>query len=139
MKAEIIYFSATGTSRTLVKAISNGLGNEVHFTDITLPINRKSYQRVDSNLLIIVVPIYGEQIPKFLYDFFKQIEGNGIPLAVVSVYGNVGFGISLQQFEDFAAKNHFRLIGAAALIGQHTYATETAPVAFGRPDEFDLD
>ncbi len=139
MKAEIIYFSATGTTRTLVKAISQGLSSEVYFTDITLPANRKSYQSVESDLVIIAVPIYGERIPKFLCDFLKQIEGNTKPLAVVSVYGNVGFGISLQQFEDFAAKNHFYLIAAAALIGQHTYATETVPVAYGRPDEYDLE
>ena len=100
--------------------------------------NRKNNILVDSNLTIIAAPVYGERIPQFLYDFFKQIRGNGNLLVAISVYGNIGFGISLEQFEIFAKSNNFRLIAAGALIGQHTYATEMVPVAYGRPDVYDL-
>lgn len=138
MKTEIIYFSATNTTRLIVKAISQGFVGEVHFTDITLPINRIKYTEVESDLTIIATPIYGERIPEFLYEFMQQISGNGKPLVVVSVYGNMGFGISFEQFQDFAARNNFCLIAAGAFIGQHTYASPKAPVAYGRPDETDL-
>lgn len=138
MKTEIIYFSATNTTREIVKAISKGLKGEVHFTDITLPQSRKNYIKVESDLTIIATPVYGERIPRFLLEFLKQLKGNGNPLVAVSVYGNVGFGISLEQFRDFAVNNNFRLIAAGVFIGQHTYATKLNPVAYGRPNKNDL-
>lgn len=138
MKTEIIYFSATGTTKALVEAISQGLNGDVYFTNVTSLENRKDNIIIDSDLTIIATPVYGERIPHFLYDFFKHIKGKGTPLAAVSVYGNMGFGISLEQFKDFAEKNNFRLIAAGAFIGQHTYATEAAPIAYGRPNQYDL-
>ncbi len=139
MKTEIIYFSATNTTEALVKAISQGLSGSVCFSNVTLPKARNSYVKIDSDLTIIATPIYGERIPRFLYDFFQQLTGNGKPLVVVSVYGNMGFGISLMQFQQFAIDHNFTLIAAGALIGQHTYATKKAPVAYGRPDKLDLE
>lgn len=138
MKAEIIYFSATGTTRKIVKAISQGLDCEVHFTDINLPDSRERYQPVESDLVVMATPIYGERIPRFVYDFFKLINGNGRPLAVVSVYGNMGYGISLAQFKDLAEENSFRLFAAGAFIAEHSYASKRAPVGLGRPNANDL-
>ena len=138
MKAEIVFFSATGTTKKIVWAISRGLNCETLFTDITLPANRKRYQPIHSDIILIATPIYAERIPQFVFEFMEQIEGEGKPLAVVSVYGNMGFGISLAQFEAFALKNHFCLAAAGAFIGEHTYAGKNAPVALGRPDENDL-
>lgn len=60
MKTEIIYFSATGTTKAIVTAISKGLNGKVHFTDITLPDKRKDVIAVDSDLVIIAIPVYGE-------------------------------------------------------------------------------
>ena len=138
MKTEIIYFSATGTTKSLVTAIAQGLNGDVHFTDVTLPESRKNAIMVDNDLTILATPVYGERIPHFLCEYFQQIKGNRNPLVAVSVYGNMGFGISLQQFKDFADNNNFRLIAAGAFIGQHTYASEAAPIAYGRPNQDDL-
>lgn len=138
MKTEIIYFSATGTTKALVEAIAKGLNGDVHFTNVTLPENWKGNIIVNNDLTIIAAPVYGERIPHFLYDFFKHIKGNGSSLVAVSVYGNMGFGISLEQFKNYAKDNDFRLIAAGAFIGQHTYATEAAPIAYGRPNQDDL-
>ena len=138
MKTEIIYFSATNTTKAIVTAISKGLKGKVHFTDITLPDKRKDIITVDSDLVIIAIPVYGERIPHFLFDYINRLQGNGTPLAVVSVYGNMGFGISLEQFKNFAERNNFRLIAAGTFIGQHTYASKEAPVAYGRPDGQDI-
>jgi ferredoxin len=138
MKTEIIYFSATGTTKSIVTAISKGLRGEVHFTDITLPEKRKDAIEIDCDLVIAAIPVYGERIPHFLYDYLKNIHGNGTYLAAISVYGNIGFGISLEQWKRLAETNHFRLIAAGAFIGQHTYASREAPVAYGRPDESDI-
>lgn len=138
MKTEIIYFSATGTTKAIVEAISQGLTGDVHFRDITLSKNRKDTIIINNDLTIIAAPVYGERIPKFLYDFFKHIKGNGKPLVALAVYGNIGFGISLEQFKDLAEINNSKLIAAGAFIGQHTYSSDTSLIAQGRPDQNDL-
>lgn len=138
MKAELIYFSATGTTKKIVRAFSEGLGFEPKFTDITLPANHKAYQPVESDLMVIAAPVYGERIPAFVLDFTQPIQGDGKPLVVIAIYGNIGYGISFNQFENFARQNNFRLIAAGAFIGEHTYARENAPVGLGRPDQMDL-
>lgn len=138
MKTEIVYFSPTGTTKALVESISHGITGEAHFTNVTLLENRKDNIIVDSDLIILATPVYGERIPNFLYNFYKQIKGNGISFVAVAVYGNMGYGISLEQFKDLADNNDFRLIAAGAFIGQHTYATEATPIAYGRPNQDDL-
>lgn len=141
MKTEIIYFSATGTTKALVEAIAQGLNGDVQFTNVTLPEKRKvniSNINVDCDLTILATPVYGERIPRFLYDFYKQRKGNGKPLVAVAVYGNMGFGMTLEQFKDLAETTNFKLIAAGVFVGQHTYASEAVPVAYGRPNQEDL-
>lgn len=139
MNAEIIYFSATGATQKIVEAFSQGLSCIVRFVDITQPKNRKTVLPMTGDLTVIAVPIYGECIPKFLYRYLRQIEGRNKPLVAISVYGNMGFGISLEQFARYANENRFRLIGAGTFIGEHTYTCKELPVALGRPDETDLE
>jgi len=138
MKAELIYFSATGTTGKIVKSIADGLQCDATFSDITLEEDRLNRKPGDFDLTVLAFPVYGERIPNFLYDCLEKLDGGGRPLAGVAVYGNMGFGVSLQQYAALAKSNHFQLIAAAALVGQHTYASAHAPVGFGRPDETDL-
>lgn len=138
MKAEIIYYSATGSTKKIIKAFSQNLVCDIHFTDITLPNARKNYHLPKCDMLVIATPIYGEQIPRFINAFIQKLKGQGQPLIAISVYGNIGYGISLSQFEEYAQKNNFQLIAAGAFIGQHTYASKKATIAYGRPDQNDL-
>ena len=138
MDATIIYFSATGTTRKLIRAFAEGLKGNVTYCDITQPDGRIDVPKIIHDLVVIAIPIYGERIPAFLYDFLKRIEGGNRLLVALSVYGNMGYGISLAQFEEYARENHFSLVAAGAFIGEHTYASEKTPVAYGRPDELDL-
>lgn len=138
MKAEIIYFSATGTTRKIVKSVAKGLQCDVIFSDITLEQDRLNYKLSDCDLIIAAFPVYGERIPYFLYDCLEKMDGKGRPIAGIAVYGNMGFGVSLEQYASIAKSNHFQLIAAAALVAQHTYADTYAPIGLNRPDGDDL-
>lgn len=138
MNALIIYFSATGTTGKLVKAFAKGLDCDVTFCDITKPQSRLEAVSIEHDMVVIAVPIYGERIPSFIYDYLKLIDGRKRPLVGISVYGNMGYGISLEQFEAYSRENNFFLIGAGMFIGEHTYANKDIPVAYARPDEADL-
>ena len=138
MNAQIIYFSATGTTRKIVEAFARGLNCEVRFSDITHPQNRKEADPIESDLVVIALPVYRERIPGFIYHYLEKLDGKGKPLVALPVYGNVGYGVSLIQFAEYAATYHFRLIAAGTFVGEHSFASEKTPIAYGRPDPDDL-
>jgi ferredoxin len=155
MNVEIRFFSATGITKKVVTEFARGLGCNERFLDITLPKNRNEGTSCDTDLEVIAVPVHGERIPGFLYRYLCSIKGNNRPLVTIAVYGNMGIGISLGQFEHLAQKTGFRLVSAAALVGEHTFCRFGAlqqiqgaalrqaqrnvnHVGMGRPDKFDL-
>lgn len=138
MKIDIFYFSPTGTTKKIAMAIANGLYCETVRHDLTLLSARKGAPVLEGDITLIVSPVYGERIPGFVMSYLKGLHGDGRTLIGVSVYGNMGFGISLEQYASFAAENNFFLIAAGAFVAQHTYASSSAPVGLGRPDAQDL-
>lgn len=138
MNADIIYFSATGTTKKIVQSFAKGLDCDIRFWNITPPDNRNQSIELQGDVTIIAVPVYGERIPKFIYRFLKQLDGGGRPLAVLNIYGNMGYGVCLAQFKQYAAEHHFQLTAAGRFVGEHTYADKRTPVAYGRPDADDL-
>jgi ferredoxin len=138
MKADIFYFSATGTTKEIAKAVADGLHCEVLWHNLTLPGARKDAPISEGDIVLIAAPVYGERIPNFIINCLKGLQGRGRPLIGVSVYGNMGYGISLEQYASLAAENDFVLIAAGAFVAQHTYADMSAPVGLGRPNAQDL-
>ena len=43
------------------------------------------------------MPVYEEKIPKIVYPFLTSLKGNGKPVVLVGVYGNIGDGIALNE------------------------------------------
>ncbi len=119
-------------------AIASGMNCEHDFFDLTLPGARTEKPISDGDAVVIVLPVYGERLPKLIVHYLKNLSGRGRPLIGISVYGNMGFGISLEQYASFAAENDFILIAAGAFVARHTYADKSAPVGLGRPNEQDL-
>lgn len=138
MKTDIFYFSPTGTTRRIAMAIASGIDCEYDCFDLTLPGARTGKPVSEGDAVVIVLPVYGERLPKLVVRYLECLSGRGRPLIGVSVYGNVGFGISLEQYASFAEMNDFMFIAAGAFIAQHTYARKSVPVGFGRPNKQDL-
>lgn len=139
MKAEMIFYSATGTTEKIVRAVAEGMGCEPHFTDLKKAENRVNGYPADSDVTVIASPVYSARLPRCVYEYMSGIDGRQKPLVGICVYGNIGYGISLAQYEDYARKNRFALIAAGAFIGEHTYANKAIPVALNRPDAHDLE
>ncbi|MHA1680767.1 MAG: 4Fe-4S dicluster domain-containing protein [Promethearchaeota archaeon] len=138
--ARLIYFSPTGGTKGIIDAIVNGMGLEVvNRINLTYPANRVSpLAPVEEDLLIIGAPVYFEKIPAMLVPLLKSLDGAGKPAVVVSVYGNVGFGVSLKQLESTCAGGGFSVVAAGAFIGEHSFSSDELPVARGRPDDVDI-
>ncbi len=135
-----IYFSPTGTTRKIIDSIVKGLAaTEVNTIDLTLPGERNGFTDASVNdLALIGLPVYEDGIPNVIYDNLIGMKGINTPAVIVVVYGNVGEGKALQQIANIVNNAGFKVIAAASFIGEHSFSTEKAPLAKGRPDNVDL-
>ena len=138
---DLVYFSPTGTTRTVLEGIAEGLGAEkVLAHDLTPPDAEKgSSIPVQNDLTLIGVPVYAGRVPMDAVRRLQKVQGNGSPALVVVVYGNRDFDDALLELRDLAVERGFVPIAAAAFIGEHSFSTEEKPIAPGRPDKQDLE
>jgi ferredoxin len=138
--ARLIYFSPTGTTQKIVRAIAKGMDIDApRRSSLTHPRERTaSLPPFAEDVLIIGMPVYEERIPTVVRPCLRQLQGQDQPAVVVAVYGNVGFGLTLKQLANIANEQGFRVVGGAAFIGEHSFSHEALPIAAGRPDERDL-
>lgn len=135
-----IYFSPTGTTKKIINSIVTGMGipnNQI--IDLTLPKTRKSMvPMIHGDIVIIGVPVYEEKIPEIIYEFLKNLKGDGKPGVIVSVYGNIGDGITLNQLDFLTERSGFKLVAAGSFVAEHSFSTSEVPVAMNRPNNEDL-
>lgn len=133
----VIYFSATGGTAKVVKAVAEGINDIYKEYNLTLPKSRENKITFDSDDLVIVgVPVYAGRVPKFLIDFFSRVEGHNTPAVFITVYGNRNYDDALIELKDTFEANGFIGISAAAFIAEHS---NTRNVGTNRPDVPDLE
>lgn len=137
---KLIYFSPTRTTRKIVEAIAKGIQIEpLQRIDLTPPDARtQRIVKIYEGLVIIGSPVYGGRLPAEAAARLLRLRGNGAPTAVVVVYGNRAYEDALLELRNIALDVGFSPIAAGAFIGEHSYSTDTVPVAPGRPDMKDL-
>lgn len=140
-----IYFSPTGTTKKVAKAIARGLAAPTRntprpvVTDIDLTYGESPVTRIAGEVVtILAVPVYGGHIPPTAAERIRKLHSAGSPTVVVVVYGNRAFEHAAVELADLARELGFRPIAAAAFVGEHSYSTPATPIAAGRPDERDL-
>jgi len=69
----------------------------------------------------------------------SQLKANKTPAAIVVLYGNRAYEDALLELKDLTVKAGFIPVAGGAFIGEHSYANETTPIAYGRPDAADLE
>lgn len=138
MKVTLCYFSATDTTRKTVRAIANGLTDTAAAEiDFTMPAARENAPATFSadDFVVFGVPVYVGRIPYFCKDYLGNVKGTGTPCAIAAVYGNRHFDDALVEMEDLLTANGFKVLGAGAFLGEHSFS---ANIATGRPDATDL-
>lgn len=135
-----IYFSPTGTTKKIVDAVIKGMKlNRVQFINLTIPkVRERTAIEIDSDIVLIGVPVYEDRVPKILLKFLNNLKGNNKPIILICVYGNITDGITLNELFNITEGNGFKVIGAGAFVGEHSFSTEEVPVAMGRPNYEDL-
>lgn len=137
----LVYFSPTQTTEKIVEGIAQGIQIDlVERLDLTPPEARmREFEEMHDELVIIGAPVYGGRIPHEAVHRLRRIKGNGTPAAVVAVYGNRAYEDALIELRDLAAALGFTPVAGGAFIGEHSYDSETTPIASGRPDAQDLE
>jgi ferredoxin len=138
--ATMLYFSPSGTTRKIIRAIVAGMRLEASDEiNLTRPAARSApLPAIAGDLLIIGMPVYEERIPPFVRPCLEQIQGRGQPAVLVAVYGNVGAGLVLAHLADLAEARGFHVIAGAAFVAEHSFSHDALPIAAGRPDANDL-
>lgn len=133
-KVKLVYFSATYTTRRVLRGISAGIGVDTEEFDITqsLPVGGITAQEGD--VFIFGAPVYAGRIPWQAADVFKSVSGRGVPAVAVCVYGNRDYDDALLELKDTVESNGFTVVAAGAFIARHSIFPK---VGESRPDKSD--
>jgi len=134
-----IFFSPTGTSRTIARAVSRGMGRE---TASETALTRKAPEPFvfsPTDVAVVGMPVYGGRLPQAAVERFRSLEGKGTPAVAIVVYGNRAYEDALAELCDLCAAQGFKVVAAAAFVGQHSFSSEELPIAHGRPGGRDIE
>lgn len=134
-KVNLVYFSATNTTKTVLEAIASGVNcSKIKEYDITL--GNSNVVKFNANELVIFgFPVFAGRIPQISLEALSQFKGNRTPAIVVCVYGNREYDDALLELRDIVSLNQFHVISAGTFIGQHSIFPK---VGANRPDSSDL-
>jgi len=133
-----VFFSPTGTTRTAVQAVCQGTGKDSGLEiDLKEPVGGQLFFAVDDPV-VIGMPVYAGRLPKIAVERFASIRGSETPAVAVVVYGNRAYDDALLELCNLCTAQGFKVTGAAAFIGEHSFSSPDFPIAANRPDENDI-
>ena len=135
-KIKLVYFSPTGTTKTVLENIAQGIGLKLtEIVNITQPATRQNpLDAANNELLIVGVPVYMGRIPAFVANWLHGIRAENTPAIGVVVYGNRAYENSLLELTDILSKCGCKIMAGAAFIGEHSFSSADLPSSVGRPD-----
>lgn len=136
MNANLIYFSATYTTKRISEYIAKGMSLSVQTYDVTnYPVKSDIELNDADDLLIVAMPVYAGRIPSQAVESLNRFKTTvNTPAIIICVYGNREYDDALIEMWDIVKANGFRVISAAAFIAQHSIFPK---VAANRPDAED--
>lgn len=138
---KLVYFSPTGTTKKTLQSIAKGIQAEsIVDANLTQPDTSVPVSSGDKNELVIFgVPVYGGRVPGIAAERLKEMSGEGMPAAVVVVYGNRAYDNALFELKHLAEDMGYMVVAGGAFIGEHSYSNNDFPIAAGRPDAADVE
>ncbi len=134
-KASFIYFSATGTTRKIVRAAKKALSvPKVDYNLLRKPVEQ-DVSLASDNLLVVAMPVYNGRIPALAAESLRKMKGNNTPAIVIAVYGNRAYDDALLEMKLMMQDQGFFVLGCGAFLARHSIFWN---VAAERPDADDL-
>lgn len=145
MKPQTVYtvvFSPTGTSKKIANAAARAIASQAEAAALkSIDLTHAAAQEVTlpaDAVAVIAAPVYGGHVAPAAVKRLEKLRGTGTPALVVAVYGNRAFEKAAAELAELAARQGFVPIAAGAFVGEHSYSSDAAPIAAGRPDAQDL-
>ena len=129
MRLVTMKFSASQTTAKVVDQLCAGLG--LPRRDLNL---NEGASLGPQDCLIAAFPVFSGRLPAFFKVWMDQIQGRDTPAVAVVVYGNRAYEDALLELSDALEAGGFTVVGAAAVVAQHSIFPA---VANGRPDAAD--
>ena len=109
----ILYFSATGNTLLVARAIQKATGDEMH--PIKEYIDSKNYAIESDSPVVIVSPIHVWKVPDFIMDYLKKAEISGTKDIYFVVTCRREAGNTDKTLEHFCAKKGWNLRGIGVI------------------------
>ncbi len=135
-----VYFSPTGTTKTIIKNIAEGMQAEhIKMMDCTIRSKRKGDSFVhSSDIVILATPVYYGRVPEEVVPFLKTLSAENTPAVLAVVYGNRDYDDALLELHDISVAQGFIPVAGGAFIAEHSYSDSSRPIAHARPDSDDI-
>ena len=134
-EVELVYFSATGTTRKIIETIGKTLSGKRNDHNLLLKPISDDIPIAADHLTVAAMPVYNGRLPDYCTRSLIHLKGNNTPAIAVVVYGNREYDDALLELKTTLENNGFFVIGAAAFIARHSIFPQ---VATDRPDANDL-
>ena len=140
-KITAAYFSPTGTSKRIARAIAGAMAAALNMETadfpLTLPSDRKKPlpDFGGGGGRGRARPVYAGRVPAIAEPIIKKLSGRGAPVVAAAVYGNRDYDDALLEMSDILSARGFQVAAAGAFIGEHSLSKK---VGGGRPDAGDL-
>ena len=131
----LVYFSATYTTRKVARLIAGLLDGKVSEHDITQAVPETDIALGKADLLVVGMPVYAGRIPAVALEALGKFKGDNTLAILVGVYGNRDYDDALLEMKDLVEGNGFKVVGAGAFIAQHSIFPAVGAM---RPDEEDI-
>ena len=133
-KISLVYFSPTGTTQRMVRAIVGALPLPVEEYDFTLGTS-PTPSFLPEDFVILGIPVYSGRVPKPALERFAALHGQGTPTLLVATYGCRAFDDALLELRNFVEDRGFYPSGAAAIAVQHSIVPS---IGAGRPADREM-
>lgn len=130
-----IYFSPSGTTKTIVESITSSFPQEKETYDLLKTSQPQAQTFTDTDCVVIGMPVFAGRIPALCVESIKKFKGTGTPAIAIVAYGNREYEDALLELTDMLKSNGFIIISAATFVAQHSIFPT---VAKGRPDKEDF-
>lgn len=133
--AELLYFSATGSTERIAGHMASLLAENIKKHDLSIVPAEDTYLSKNS-IAIVAIPVYAGRIPSPAKNALYKFHGNGIKTISIAVYGNRNFDDALLELNDQLEEQNFNVIASGGFIAEHSLVRE---IAAGRPDQKDFE
>lgn len=127
-----IYFSPTYTSKKSATTIAEVVQKEYQEIDLITTESIHEFKKED--FVVFGFPVYGGRMYHGAIEKLKLCKGHNTPCVLSVTYGNRHYDDALLELYNITKELGFICIGAAALIGEHTYGS----IQEGRPNALDV-